>query len=153
MSKSLDEINKAEKTAKAELEAAKKKVEAAKKKVEKIMRKWPCIFHCKKCGLAFEVGELGYREYEVRMTKQECQPMGEYDIWQVVERQRLACCPKCGKDFDVKVGYSEYVDSTPHYSRWKDKPELKECYKKSLGRKIMKVDPSMVKYIKDEYGF
>lgn len=52
MSKSLDEINKAEKAAKAELEAAKKKFEAAEKKVEKIMREWPRKFHCKKCGRA-----------------------------------------------------------------------------------------------------
>ena len=72
---------------------------------------------------------------------------------QVVERQHLACCPKCGHDFNVKVWHSDYVDSTPRYSRWEDKPELKEFSKKSLNRKIMKVDPDMVKYIKDEHGF
>ena len=153
MSKNLDEINKAEKTAKAELEVAKKKFEAAKKKIEEIMRKWPRTFHCKKCRLAFKINELGYRDWEVRRTEQESKPMGEYDIWQVVERQHLACCPKCGHDFNVKVWHSDYVDSTPRYSRWEDKPELKECYKKSLNRKIMKVDPDMVKYIKDEHGF
>ena len=85
MSKSLDEINKAEKAAKAELEAAKKKFEAAKKKAEKIQREWPHMFRCKKCGIAFKISELGYKDWEVRRTKQECQPMGEYDIWQVVE--------------------------------------------------------------------
>ena len=101
MSKSLDEINKAERVAKAELKAVKKKFKAAKKKVEKITYKWP----------------------------------------------------QCVYDFNVKVWHSDYVDSTPRYSRCEDKPELKECYKKSLNRKIMKVDPDMVKYIKDEHGF
>ena len=153
MSKSLDEIDKAEKAAKAELEAAQKKFEAAKKKAEKILREWPRMFRCKKCGVAFKISELGYKDWEVRKTERKCQPMGEYDIWQVVERQHLACCPKCGHDFNVKVWYSDYVSSTPRYSRWEDKPELKECYKKSLGRKIMKVDSGMVKYIKDKQGF
>lgn len=152
MSKSLDEIDKAEKAAKAELEAAKKKFEAAKKKVEKIMREWPRTFHCKKCGRAFKTNELGYKDWEIRKTEQECQPMGEYDIWQVVELQHLACCPKCGHNFAIEVWHSDYIGSTPRYSRWEDKPELKKCYKKSLGGKIMKVDSDMVKYIKDEYG-
>ena len=39
MSKNLDEINKAERVAKAELEAAKKKFEAAKKKDEHDFRR------------------------------------------------------------------------------------------------------------------
>lgn len=153
MSKSLDEIGKVEKAAKAELEAVKKKFEAAKKKTEKTLREWPRMFRCKKCGIAFKVSELGYKDWEVRRTEQECQPMGEYDMWQEVERQHLACCPKCGHDFNVEVWHSDYIGSTPRYSRWEDKPELKECYKKSLGGKIMKVDSDMVKYIKDEHGF
>ena len=153
MSKSLDEINKAEKAAKAELEAAKKKFEAAKKKAEKTLHEWPSMFRCKKCGIAFKISELGYKDWKVRRTEQEFQPMGEYDIWQVVERQHLACCPKCGHNFNVKVWHSDYVGSTPRYSRWEDKPELKECYKKRLGGKIMKVDSDMVKYIKNEHGF
>ena len=67
---------------------------------------------------------------------------------QVVERQHLACCPKCGYAFNVKVWHLDYVDSIPHYSRLENKPELKECYKKSLNRKIMKIDSNMAKYIK-----
>ena len=153
MSKNLEDLTKAENAARDDVKALEKKLKAAEKKLEKLIMDYPRSFRCKKCKLAFEVSELGYREYEVRRTEQECQPMGEFDVWQVVERQKLACCPKCGKDFNVKVDYSEYIDSTPRYSRWEKQSELKKPYKKRLNSKIRKVDAGMVKYIKDEYDF
>lgn len=130
----------------------KKNLHVLKKHEEKIHNEWPSKFRCKKCGLAFKPNELGYKDWEVRKTKQECQPMGEYDIWQVVYHEHLACCPKCGHDFNVKVDSSEYISSTPRYSRWEDKPELTECYKKCLSKRIKKLDSNMIKYIKNEKG-
>lgn len=144
MSKTIKEIAAEEAKLKKEEEKLKKAKAALDKKFSSLGA-WK--YRCKKCGLAFKPGELGYKDWEVRRTKQECQPMGEYDLWQVVERQHLACCPKCGHDFGVKVSYSDFISSTPRYSRWEEKPELEEDYKKPVSKKIYKVDKDMVKYM------
>lgn len=144
MSKTIKEIAAEEAKLKKEEEKLKKAKAALDKKL-KSLGAWK--YRCKKCGLAFKPGELGYKDWEVRRTKMKCQPMGDYDIWQVVETQHLACCPKCGHDFGVRVYHSDFINSTPYYSRWEEKPELKDDYKRLVDKKIYKVDKAMVKYM------
>ena len=47
----------------------------------------------------------------------------------------------------IQVWYSDFLSSTPHYSRWEDKPDFQRNYKKPVGKKIRKVTPEMVKYM------
>ena len=147
MSKKLKEIAATEKAAHKEVEVAKKKLALAEKKEAKLWAEWPKSFRCKKCGLAFKVNELGYKEYEVLRTDMECQYGGEYDIKQIKEREYSACCPVCGKDFKVEAAPTEYLDSTKTYSRWEDKPDFQQPYSKCISKKIEKVDAYMVKHI------
>ena len=148
MSKKIKEIE-AEEAGIKKAEAKLKKQKAALDKKSLKLREWR--FRCKKCGLAFTSSEIGYKDWEVRRTKMKCQPMGDYDMWQVVETQHLACCPKCGHDFDVKVCHSDFINSTPYYSRWEEKPELKDEYKRLVNKKIHKVDEAMVKYMSEPH--
>ena len=147
MSKKLKEIVVTEKAAHKEVEAAKKKLALAEKKEHKLWAEWPKSFRCKKCGLAFKVNELGYKEYEVLRTVMKCQYGGEYDIKQVKERKYSACCPVCGKDFKVEAASTVYLGSTKTYSRWEDKPDFQQPYSKCMSKKIEKVDAYMVKHI------
>lgn len=133
MSKSLDEIGKAEKAAKAELEAAKKKFEAAKKKTEKTLREWPRMFRYKKCGIAFKVSELGYKDWEVRRTEQECQPMGEYETWDKFEEMLRWKC-----DFD---NVQEVING-------EDKALRESKYSRKSRRHIRRTVPGGAEFIK-----
>ena len=139
---------------KSEIAQVERQRKAAKEALSKLDKKSAALsaqsrFSCKKCGLAFRDRELGYRDWEVLRTKQHCLPMGDYDIWQVAETQHIACCPKCGKDFGIQVWYSDSLSSTPHYSRWEDKPDFQKEYKKPVDKKIRKVTPEMVKYMSE----
>lgn len=128
-----------------------KEIELLEKKLENLRKRKPhnsYPFRCRKCRLAFKHSEVGYKDWEVVVVKQRCLPMGDYDIKQVVEEQSLACCPKCGHNFGVKVDYSYPIRSTKTYSRWEDKPDFVEPYEKCLDKKIRKVTPEMVKYMK-----
>lgn len=149
--KKLKDIEAEQNKISSEISELEKQLKKLNEKLGKLANGWK--FKCKKCGLAFRPNEIGYRDWEVRRTKMDCQPMGEYDIWQVVEKQHIACCPKCGKDFGVKAYYSDCISSTPRYSRWDDKPEMAECYKKLVDKKIHKVDKTMVKYMKQTHYF
>ena len=127
----------------------KKEIKLLEKKLENLRRTHNTYpFRCRKCGLAFKHSEVGYKNWEVVVVKQQCQPMGEYDIRQDVEEQSLACCPKCGHNFGVKVDYSYPIRSTKTYSRWEDKPDFVVPYTKCINKKIRKVTPEMVRYMK-----
>lgn len=147
MSKRLKEIVAAEAAADKAVAAAAKKLLLAKKKLEKISDEWPKNFRCKKCGLAFKVKELGYKTYEILRHDMNSQYGGDYDIRQVKERKYSACCPICGKDFNVEAAPRDFLGSTATYSRWENKPDFQEPYTKCTSRKIDKVDSYMVKHI------
>jgi hypothetical protein len=139
---------------KLEIAQVERQLKAAKEALSKLYSTRKALhaqsrFSCKKCGLAFRDKELGYRDWEVLRTKLRYLPMGDYDTWQVEETQHIACCPKCGKDFGIPVWYSDYSSSTPHYSRWEDKPDFQKEYKKPVDKKIRKVTPKMVKYLSE----
>lgn len=151
MSKRLTELTKEKAMLAKKLAVANRVVKSIKHKQDELESTWK--FHCKKCGLAFKTNEIGYKDWKVRRTKQEFQPIGEYDVrqlveWQVVETQHLACCPKCGKDFGEKVYYSDCNDCTPRYLRWEKKPTFAKCYKRCISKKIHKISKQNLEYMK-----
>lgn len=82
-------------------------------------------FVCKKCGIALKKSECGYRMWKYGRTEQDCQPMGDYDIWQTVSQEARYCCPKCGHDFGESYGLYDTLAQTRRYGRWEDgRPNL-----------------------------
>lgn len=125
-----------------------KKLEAEKKKAVTIRTRYP--FVCKHCGLAFRHSEVGYKVYESRKEHQTCLPMGEYDIYQYVVREELACCPKCGHNFKARVWYDRVIKQTRTYGRWDEKPDFQRCYTKCISKRIMKMDEDRKKFLARE---
>ena len=151
MSKDLKDVNKRLKAADSEIAKAEKVLEKARDKRAKIASAWR--FKCRKCGLAFKPGEIAYTKWRARRTHQECQPMGDYDIWQVESYEFRGCCPKCGRDFGVKVQPDEYISETQRYGRWDDKPDWQPDSCNISDPKKRRVDKYMVKYMAEtRYG-
>ena len=145
MSENLKNISRKLKTAEAEIAKAKKQLAKAEDKRRKLNEKYE--FKCRKCGLAFKPEEIAYTKWRTRRTHQECQPMGDYDIWQVESYEFRGCCPKCGRDFGVKVQPDEYISETRRYGRWDDKPDWQPDSCNISDPKKRKVDKCMVKYM------
>ena len=145
--KSLKQLQAAEAKRAKEIRLLEKKLENLRKR--KPHNRYP--FRCRKCGLAFKHSEVGYKDWEVVVVHQDCMPMGEYDIREDFERQSLACCPKCGHNFGIQVCYPNWIRSTKTYGRWEDRPDFVEPYEKCLDKKIRKVTPEMVKYMKENW--
>ena len=118
--KSAAEVKESEDKIFKEIEKLDKKKAQLEKKLEKIRCTLP--FRCKKCKTAYALKDVHVMDYEVRETHQDCQYGGEYDLWQEVLRKHIACCPKCGKSFNVRVAHDDFISETPKYSRWEDKP-------------------------------
>lgn len=137
--------------AKIEKEIAKleKQKSALEKKLSKMRTALP--FQCKKCKMSYAMRDVHVMAYEVRETHQHSQYGGEYDMWQETRRREIACCPKCGKSFHVKVGYDDFLSETPHYSRWEEKPELKEPYEKKIWDHSRPITSYQLKYLKEHW--
>lgn len=148
--KRLDKIQAQEQFLKRQMEREKadsqKRINRIAKNLEKTRGGYP--FRCKKCGLAFRVSEIGYKLYETIRNRQECQPMGDYDIWQEVSSEKLGCCPKCGFNFKVPVAKSEIVHVTERYGRWDGRrPDFKPVGSKCLSA-IRKLDKYCLQYLR-----
>ncbi len=127
-----------------------KEIKLLEKKLENLRKPHNTYpFRCRKCGLAFKHSEVGYKDWEVVEVVEKNMPMGDYDIREDFVEKSLACCPKCGHNFGVKVCYPKLIRSTKTYSRWDDdRPDLVEPYSKCINPKIRKVMPEMVRFMK-----
>ena len=149
--KKLTEITSAKRKAESEIKKLEKHLEAARKKRNAISRQFP--FVCRKCGIAYSIGEVGYKVYRTRCDHMDCQPMGDYDVRQDVYRQELACCPKCGHNFGKKVSPDEWIEETKTYGRWDDRPraDFKPCGTVCIDTKIRKVKKCHIAFLKKEF--
>lgn len=126
------------------------KISKIESELDQLDNKYNDRLTCKKCQTIYEPNEVGYKTYKARRTIQNCQYGGEYDIYQTLEYQYLACCPKCGKNFGIEVKMSDTIENTPTYSRydgkvWNFKPESCVC----VDKEIHKLDRYNIKVLKE----
>lgn len=148
--KKLIKITSAKRKAESEIKKLEKQIEVARERHNSISRQYP--FVCRKCGIAYSIGEIGYKVYHTRREHMECQPMGDYDISQAVYRQELACCPKCGHNFGRNVWPDEWLEGTKTYGRWDDRPraDFKPCGTICIDKKIRKITKAQIAFLKKE---
>ena len=147
--KKLTEIQATQKKLDSEIARLEKKLASVQKQCNQLENKYPSALVCKKCGLAYSIREVGYKRYRTRKTEQRCLSMGEYDIWQDIFNQKLACCPKCGHNFSIPVSHDDFVSCTETYSRWEDKPDFKPCGTVCIDKTIRKLDRQQISYLKE----
>lgn len=128
---------------------AKAKLKSIEKALDSLYRTYPPLFRCNRCSKAFTIDQVGYKEQRTRKSNYDYQYGGEYSVYQSVELEYIACCPKCGKSFGVSVKPSDTIERTPTYHRhdgkdWNFKPEGKI----SGDETIHKVTKDMLQHIK-----